>query len=181
MLKLKVNDIEVFDEKTNRFSVIKGQEICLEHSLVSISKWESKWKKPFIDPRNPKKTDEEWFDYIKCMTVTQNVNPAVYNGITTEQFAQIFKYIDDPMTATWFNDKQKRPSREIITNELVYYWMIELGIPMECQKWHFNRLMTLIKVVSEKRKPPKKYGKRELYSKNAALNAARRAAMNSRG
>ena len=181
MLKIVVPSVELFDEKSSTFTTIKGGEIVLEHSLVSISKWESKWKKPFIDPRNPQKTNEEWFDYIKCMTVTQNVNPILYNGITTEQFKKIFEYIDDPMTATWFSNEQKRPSREIITNELIYYWMIELGIPMECQKWHLNRLLTLIKVVNEKRKPTKKMAKKDIYSRNSALNAARRARLNTKG
>ena len=115
------------------------------------------------------------------MTISQNVNPEVYKYMTPEVLEEINDYIDDPMTATWFNNTKEKGSREIVTNELIYYWMIAQNIPMECAKWHFNHLMTLIRVCSEKNAPQKKMSRREIYSQNKALNAARRKAMNSKG
>ena len=154
--------------------------IKIEHSLVAIAKWEAKWHVPFLDP-NTEKTNEMMIDYIRCMTISQNVDPSVYNYMPADVIKEINDYIDDPMTATWFADTREKGGREIITNELIYYWMIAQNIPMECAKWHFNHLMTLIRVCSEKNAPQKKMSRREIYSQNKALNAARRKAMNSKG
>lgn len=176
MLKITIKDSEYFNTVTQEFVKIPNQDLILEHSLVSISKWESNWHKPFLDDKN-EKTNEETLDYIKCMTVTKNVDPLVYNFLTLEQIQTINEYIQDPMTATWFNDNPNAPKgmhREQITSELIYYWMIALNIPFECQKWHLNRLLTLIRVCNIKNNPGKKYSKREILSKNAALNAARK-------
>jgi hypothetical protein len=152
----------------------------LEHSLVSLSKWESKWNKPFLS--KDFKTHEETLDYIKCMTINQNIDPDVYNGLTSEHITMINNYIESPMTATTFSDsKQNKSNREIITSELIYYWMIALNIPFECQKWHLNRLLTLIRVCNIKNAPPKKMSKRATASQYAALNAARRKQMNTKG
>jgi macrodomain Ter protein organizer (MatP/YcbG family) len=174
---------EEFDEERNEFIytiVAKEQTLQLEHSLVSLSKWESKWRKPFLTKQE--KTDEEILDYIKYMTITQNVKPELYERLTEENFKQINKYIDSPMTATTFSkDDSKGRNREIITAELIYYWMIALNIPFECQKWHLNRLLTLIRVCNIKNAPPKKMSKRATASKYAQLNAARRQQLNSRG
>lgn len=157
----------------------KEQTLCLEHSLVSLSKWESKWCKPFL---SSEKTDEEILDYIKCMTLTQNVKTNIYNHLTSENIEAINKYINSPMTATTFNDrKSKGRNREIITAELIYYWMIALNIPFECQKWHINRLLTLIRVCELKSETPKKLSPNEIRSRNAALNAARRKRLNTKG
>lgn len=135
--------------------------------------------KPFLvkDP----KTVAETIDYIKCMTITQNVDPLVYNSLTNENIEEINHYIDLPMTATTFREDNSPKSREIVTSELIYYWMISLNIPMECQKWHLNRLLTLIRVCNVKNSPPKKMSRRELANRNAALNAARRKKLNSKG
>ena len=180
MLEITVPEQELFNEATNEFIIIRSQVLKLEHSLVSISKWESKWKIPFLD--KGKKTREQTIDYIRCMTITQNVNPMVYMGITNENIKAISDYIDDPMTATWFNEQQKRPGRqEIVTSELIYYWMIALNIPMECQRWHLNRLLTLVRICNIKNQKPKKMSKNEIYSRNRALNAARRQKFNSKG
>lgn len=180
MLEIVVPGREMWDEINEEFVSTKEQTLRLEHSLVSLSKWESKWHKPFLT--KDKKTTEESIDYIKCMTISQNVNPEVYSCITNEQIKQIFDYIEDPMTATTFSKNEKKSfNKEQITSELIYYWMVSLNIPFECQKWHLNRLMTLIKVCNIKNEPPKKMGKRELMSRNAALNAARRKKMNSKG
>lgn len=152
----------------------------LEHSLVSISKWESKWKKPFIS--KDKKTMEESIDYVRCMTVNPNVDPLIYENLTPSVFKKIEEYIDDPMTATWISSNEpKGYSRQIITSELIYYWMVAYQIPFECQKWHLNRLLMLIQVCDEKNKPPKKMNRNQILSRNAALNAARRAKMHSKG
>jgi hypothetical protein len=177
---------EYFDEKKQEFipipgkPAIKEQTLKLEHSLVSLSKWESKWCKPFLSKNNL--TTEETLDYIRCMTLTQNVPPEVYERIPEESVKQISEYINAPMTATWFSkDIEKKSSNEAITSELIYYWMIALQIPMECQKWHLNRLITLVKICNAKNAPPKKMSKRSIMSQNAALNAARRKQLNSKG
>ena len=181
MLQITIPASEQWDEKKNEFvGVSKEQTLQLEHSLVSLSKWESKWCKSFFSKQE--KTYEETLDYIKCMTLTQNVKPEVYNFLTRENIEQINKYIEAPRTATCFyDDKTSKASRETITSELIYYWMITLNIPFECQKWHLNRLLTLIRVCNIKNQPPKKMSRREIMSRNAALNAARRKQLNTRG
>ena len=150
MLEITIKSCELFDEEKEEFITIPEQTIKLEHSLVSLSKWESKWCKPFLSKED--KSYEETIDYIKCMTLTQNVNPIIYGLIDRDSMKQITKYIEAPMTATTFyDDKNSKHSREIVTAELIYYWMISLQIPFECQKWHLNRLLTLIKVCSIKK------------------------------
>lgn len=180
MLQITIPAVEQWDERKQEFVTTKEQTLQLEHSLVSLSKWESKWCKAFLSKQE--KTFEETLDYIKCMTITQNVNPEVYNYLTNKNIDEINKYIEAPMTATYFSDdKIVKTSREQITAELIYYWMIALNIPFECQKWHLNRLLTLIRVCNIKNQPPKKRSKKEIMSRNAALNAARRKQLNTRG
>ena len=181
MLEIFVPACEGYDEKKQEFVLIsKEQTLQLEHSLVSLSKWESKWHKSFLT--KDEKTYEETIDYIKCMTLNKNVPPEVYANLTRKNIEQINQYIGDSMTATTFSDdKNAKPSRERITSELIYYWMVALNIPFECQKWHLNRLLTLIKVCSIKNQPPKKSSRKQIMSRNAALNAARRKQLNSRG
>lgn len=152
----------------------------MEHSLLSLSKWEMKWHKPYLS-REPK-SEEENFDYIRCMCLTEPNDPNVFYALTEENIKSIADYISNPMTATTFHNQDKRPSREIITNELIYFWMTSFNIPFDpCQKWHLNRLMTLIEVASIKNQPSKKMNKRDILSQNAALNAARRAKYGTRG
>lgn len=180
MLTITVPAMEEYDDAREEFIETQEQTLSLEHSLVSISKWESKWHKPFLSKED--KTAEETIDYIRCMTLTKNVDPNVYYAMTPDIIKQINDYIGDPMTATWFSDKQKGPkSREIITSELIYYWMVALQIPFECQKWHLNRLMTLIQVCSIKNQPKKKMSKKDAMNQQRALNAARRAKSGSMG
>ena len=181
MLKIVIPPIkELWDSKKERFVSFDGATLELEHSLVSLSKWESKWCKPFFSKQE--KTYAETIDYIRCMTLTENVDLNVYNYLSKENCDEINKYIEASMTATTFSNERKgNNSREIVTAELIYYWMISLNIPFECQYWHLNRLLTLIKVCNVKNTPPKKMSKRELMSRNAALNEARRAQFNSRG
>lgn len=171
---------EKWDEKTESFIEPKCVVLNLEHSLVSLSKWESRWCKPFLSQR--KQTAEEVLDYIKCMTITSDVDPNVYNHLTEENILKVKEYIAAPMTATRVSeDKNAKRSREILTAELIYYSMISLQIPFECQDWHLNRLITLIKVCNRKNAPPKKTNKRDLMRQNAELNAARRKQLNTRG
>ena len=178
MLTITIPETEFYDEIRNEFKVVKEQKLVLEHSLVSLSKWESKWHKPFLG-KEPK-TNEETIDYIRCMTIN-SPDPMVYNCINGNIIRLINQYIEDPMTATTIKNQQKRPGREIITAEIIYYWMIALNIPFECQKWHLNKLLTLINVVNIKNKPSKKMSKKDIASKNASLNAARRQALHTRG
>lgn len=182
MLQIAVTiEPEQWDEEKQEFVPEKTQTLQLEHSLVSLSKWESKWCKSFLS--HSEKTTEETIDYIRCMTITPNVNPDIYNRLSNENINQINKYIEAPMTATYFNDNKngKGGSRETVTAELIYYWMIALNIPFECQKWHLNRLLALIRVCNMKNTPPKKMSKGEIMSRNAALNAARRKQLNTKG
>lgn len=178
---ITVPEQELFDGDTNTFHTIKETTFKIEHSLVAIAKWESKWHVAFLDDK-VEKTDEMMIDYIKCMTITQNVDPEVYYHIPTEIIKEINDYIGDPMTATTFSNVNKGPGTgEFVTNELVYYWMIASNIPLECEKWHFNRLMTLIRVCSEKNQPSKKMNRRDMINQNRALNEARKKAMHTRG
>lgn len=171
---------EGWDEKKQEFVDAKVQVLHLEHSLVSMSKWESKWCKPFLTKND--KTYEETIDYIKFMTLDRNIHPDTYNHITNGNMADINKYIEAPMTATTFaEDKTGKRNREVITAELIYYWMIALNIPFECQKWHLNRLLTLVKVCNIKNAPPRKMSKKDLMRRNASLNAARRNRLNTKG
>ena len=180
MLEITIPAIELWNEEKQEFVNKKEQTIQLEHSLVSLSKWESKWCKSFLYTK--KKTFEETLDYIKCMTITQNVSDDVYTRLTNQNIEDINNYIAAPMTATVFYDnKNTNGKSETVTAELIYYWMISLNIPFECQKWHLNKLLTLIRVCNVKNTPPKKMSKRELMSRNAAMNAARRKRLNTRG
>ena len=179
MLHLTISSREEWNETTQEFIYTKGQALQLEHSLVSISKWEAKWCKPFLSKEQ--KTYEETIDYIRCMTLTQNVDPKVYALFTRENIQQVNDYIEAPMTATYVREIPGPKSHEIITSELIYFWMISYNIPFECQKWHLNRLLTLIRVCSIKNAPAKKQNPRDIMSRNAALNAARRKQLNSKG
>lgn len=171
---------EGWDEEKQEFVEPRCETLQLEHSLVSLSKWESKWKKPFYSKREA--TSEELMDYVRCMTLTKDVDPDVYDHLTKENIEDVRKYIEDSMTATTFSDKGfGQNNRETITSELIYYWMIASNIPFECQEWHLNRLITLIRVCSIKNTPPKKRSKRDIMSRNAALNAARRKQLNTNG
>lgn len=180
MLKITIPATELWDESKQEFIYVKEQTLTLEHSLVSMSKWESKWCKPFLSKVD--KTYEETIDYIKCMTLTQNVKPEVYECLTKKLVDEIYDYIQAPMTATTFaEDKNGKKGREQVTAELVYYWMIALNIPFECQKWHLNRLLTLVRVCNIKNQPAKKMSQRAIMSRNAALNEARRKQLNTKG
>lgn len=179
-LSITVPARELFDPRTGEFIETKETVLHLEHSLISISKWESKWHKPYLSKED--KTREEAVDYIRCMTLNGGVDPNVYLSLTEDNINTIMEYMSDSMTATTIKKENQRPSREIVTSEVIYYWMTELNIPFDpCQKWHFSRLLTLIEVCSIKKTPPKKMSKADTLRQNHALNAARRAKHHSRG
>jgi hypothetical protein len=179
MLEITIPSYEFYDELNNEFFNFEGATLTLEHSLLSISKWESKWCKPFLSDKE--KTLEESIDYIRCMTLDDNVDPNVYKFITNDLISKINLYIDSKMTATTISNNKKTYNKEIVTSEIIYYWMVALNIPFECQTWHLNRLITLITVCSIKNATPKKMSNREIISQNKALNKARRKALNTKG
>lgn len=178
MLEITIPANELFIESTQSFVTIHETTIRLEHSLVAISKWESKWHKPFLD-RNDK-TNDELIDYIRCMCITQNVASETFYALTKQNMADVSSYINDPMTATTIK-RTGRVGRDIVTSEIIYYWMVTYNIPFECQKWHINRLLTLIDVCNAKSQPSKTMNKKSIMASNAAINAERRARMHSKG
>ncbi len=181
MLRITIPGVEQWDEAKQEFIYTKEQTLSLEHSLVSVSKWEAKWHKPFLSKSD--KTIEETIDYVRCMTLTQNVDSQIYNYLTNDNISQVNQYIAEPMTATWIQEEKGKPTpmRKQVTSELIYYWMITLNIPMECQKWHLNRLLMLIRVCNAENKPRKKRSNREILRDNARINAERRKKWNSKG
>lgn len=181
MLHIEIPDREYFNDETSEFITLKAVELDMEHSLISLSKWESKWHKPFLDNENL--TKEEMIDYFKCMTVSnRKIDPIIYHTFPAEVINEINDYIENPMTATWFSDSANdAPSREIITSEIFYYWMLKLNIPFECEKWHINRLLTLIRVCSIKDAPKKKMSNSEIMERNRRLNEERKKKMNTAG
>lgn len=180
MLKLLVTIEEKFDERTNEFLSSSFTELEFEHSLVSLSKWESIYEKPFLG--KDEKTIDEILDYIKFMTLTPNVREEVWEKLSEDNIAAINNYIEAKMTATWFSDPPGAPqSRDVITAELIYYWMIVFQIPFECENWHLNKLFTLIRVCNIKQAKPKKMSRSELAARNRELNAQRRAQLGTRG
>jgi len=180
MLKIVIPSKEYYDETTSEFFNIKSYSLTLEHSLVSLSKWEAKWHKPFLTKSG--KTVIETIDYIRYMTLTQNIPVRVYEGVTRELLNCVTDYIEAPMTATTFSDRHNKvTNNRIITSEVIYSWMVVLNIPFECQKWHLNRLLTLINVCNIQNQPPKKMTKAEMHKRNRELNAARRAKYNTKG
>ncbi len=182
MLIINIPLQEGYDETTGKIVVTESFKLEMEHSLVSLSKWESFFEKPFLAKKE--KTPEETLWYIKeAMTVTPNVPPGIYDRFTPENVEAINKYISAKMTATWFSEKEsKRGNSEIITAEVIYSWMISLNIPFEpCERWHLNRLLTLVRVCTEQNKQPKKMSKAELLARQRQLNEQRRKKYGSRG
>ena len=186
MLEITIPETEFFDSETNMFVMKKETKLQLEHSLLSISKWESRHQKPFLGDGTSESrlTPEEFLDYIKDMTLTKNVDPDVYYILARNPVLQkmVNDYIDAPMTATTFsNSKPPEKTNKIITAEIIYWEMIALNIPFECQKWHLNRLMTLIRVCSIKQQKPEKMPHNDMVAQRRALNAQRKAARHSKG
>lgn len=180
-LHLCLPELETFSQEKQEFGVFGGTEIDLEYSLYTISLWESKWKKPFIDNSN-KLTSEEENSFYECMCLTPNVDRVMWGLLTLSLKKDIWAYITDSMSATTVNHRNQRPGRkEIITSEIVYYWMSSLNIPYSCEHWHFNRLLKLIEVGFIKQSPPKKMSPKQAMAEQRSLNAARKAMWNTKG
>lgn len=181
MLEIKIKGREFWDPIKEEFFNTKDTTLHLEHSLISISKWEAKYKRPFL-AQEPAKTEAETKDYFLCMSLDKISDPAVLEGITEENYKTILEYIRDPMTATMITNQEKgKGGKHVLTSEEIYYYMTALNIPFSCEKWHLNRLLMLIEVASVKNAPPKKMSKNAIYQQNAQLNAARRAKLHSKG
>lgn len=179
MLRLNLESKELYDEEKNQFYYSELRVVELEHSLSSISKWEAKYHKPFFSKGD--KTDEETFNYLKYMIISDD-DPNVVYRFSKSDILQISEYINDSATATWFSDyQQKRPNRQIITAEIIYYWMFSLNIPIDCEDWHISKLLTLIRVINEKNAKPRKMSKQEIMRRNDALNEQRKARLHSTG
>lgn len=179
MLTLQLPELELFDEAKSKFVTSPAVSLTLEHSLVSLSRWESKWEKPFLS--DEKKTTEETYSYISVMGVDDEIPLELIERISQDQFKEINSYIESKMTATWFKDVPGSRSYEVITAEIIYYWMVALNIPPEYDRWHLNKLFTLIKVVNEKNKPPKKMSRNEQMAQQRALNEQRLKQYGTRG
>lgn len=180
MLPIHIPKTRLWDNGKEEFIYVEETTLELEHSLVSISKWESKWHKSFFDKRD--KTYEETLHYIECMSIDPKVSPEVFLCLTDKHMEQIKDYIDNPMTASSVpEDKNSPVSKERITSELIYYWMISLQIPVEFEHWHINRLIMLIKICGVKNSAPKKTSMNERYNRHAAINAANRKRFNTKG
>lgn len=183
MLRITIPAEEYYDDEAEVFVMTKACTLDLEHSLISVSKWESKFQKAFLSPRT--KSDEEMLEYIRCMTIQKNVNREVYDRLTTAHVSQIAEYIGSPETATRFPDgdtaSQTQQKTETTTAELIYYWMFSMNIPYEFERWHLNRLLTLIRIFALKNSPQKKVSLNEVLSRNRRLNAERQAKYNTKG
>lgn len=176
MLELSFPSFEGYDDIEECFFTIEGRVIHLEHSLSSLAKWESKWRVPFMQYEGTEpKTIEQMVDYVRCMTLDDDVDPRLYSLVDTKMLNYVIEYINEPMTATWFKETGSRRNRSIVTAEVIYYWMVTLQIPFECQYWHLNRLLTLIRVCNEKNAPSKKMRKSSQLRQQAELNAKRKA------
>lgn len=181
MLSISIPEVELFDEETDRFIKVKAQSLNLEHSLISISKWETNHCKPFLTKE--KKTPEETLDYIRCMIINPPKRLDIVNLFTSKEINETIEYINKKKTATTvtFFSKQPISKQETITSELIYYWMFSAGIPIECEKWPLDRLFALIKIFGAKNAPKQKGTNREYKRMQSDLNAKRRAALHSKG
>ena len=184
MLKLAIPETEAWDDQKEEFVSFEGQTVTLEHNLISVSKWESKWKVPFMQTIEKGMSQEMLVDYIRCMCLDPEVDERFPLFLTEAQMKELSDYINDSQTATWFRESETKKggrSSEAITSELIYYYMVASGIPFECENWPLNRLLTLIRVCSEKNKPPEKMSSSAVAKQQRELNAARRKALRTRG
>lgn len=183
MYLLDFKGARLFNEETLEFTYVSPRIVKLEHSLISLSKWEGRHHKAFLK-ENAKHTMEEQLDYIYCMCIDKDVDPMIFASLSETEIKKIQDYISDPMTAVKFRDEKSggsKAGRDVVTADLIYYWMVSLQIPFECEKWHLNRLLALIRVCNIKNAPEKKMSKNEIYARNRALNKSRRAKSGSRG
>lgn len=184
MLEIRIDPFKMWDDSKDEFISVSGGYLQLEHSLISLSKWESKWHKSFL--KEEEKTIEEILDYIRCMTLNKGVDPDLYKYLPAWAITMVTDYIKDPMTATTItsfgNSRASGGKKELVTSEVIYAWMVMLGIPMECEKWHLNRLMMLIRVVEIKSNPKKnKVDKKTAAAERARINRERRKKWHTKG
>lgn len=179
MLTVTVPSQELFNEATQKFIRTSEATLQLEHSLLSVSKWEQTWHKPFLSGKSL--SIEEQLDYIRCMTINKDVDPNVYLYLPNSVLTQIAEYIDNPMSAITFNTTGNGHHRERIYSETIYFWMISFGIPFECQKWHLNRLLSLIKLCNDKNTPPKQMSEREALANMNRINEEQKKKFNTKG
>ena len=180
MLKIIVPGNDFFDDSIQEFVTVGDLVVELEHSLVSLSKWESIYEKPFLAPGE--KSSEEILGYIKTMLINPEIPSDVFSRLSEDNLSKINEYIDAKMTATWFSEQRGQlKSQEIITSELIYYWMITFQIPIMCENWHLNRLFTLIRICNIKNAAPKKMSRSETAARNRELNAQNRARLGTKG
>jgi hypothetical protein len=180
MLRIIIQGDEVYDEETNTFSTVNDVVLEMEHSLYSLSKWESKYQKPFL--AMGEKTHEEIFFYLKAMVVTPDVDLDILYRCSQGNVSTIQEYIDSSQSATTFGYMpERRGQGEVITSELIYYWMVAFNVPFECQYWHLNRLFALIRICNIKNSKPKKMSRHEVAMRNRDLNAKRKEQLGTRG
>jgi hypothetical protein len=180
MLTITIGGTESFDDGRQTFVITGGRKVHLEHSLLSLSKWESKHEKPFLG--KDEKSPEEVISYVECMLLDDNLPEDILHQLSEENFKQINDYLEAKRTATWFSEQPSEPkSREVITSELIYYWMTTFQIPWEAESWHLNRLFTLIRVCNVKAAKPKKMSRNEIAQRNRELNAQRKAQLGTSG
>lgn len=180
MLKIIIKSEELYDESYNTFTDIEGFELELEHSLLSLSKWESKFQKPFLSA-GEMSTDEIIY-YVMCMIITPNITEKMVHDSSDQIFGPVNEYINSPESATTFGNLPKKTGpAEVITSELIYYWLVMFSIPFECESWHLNRLFSLIRICNVKNQPAKKMGRNELAQRNRELNERRKAELGTKG
>ena len=181
MLVISIPAQDLYDEMSETFITLPARELELEHSLIAMSKWESKWMKPFLGKEE--KTNEEVLDYVRCMTISRGVPPEVYSYIPGHLLGEINEYIASGQTATTFREYPHASGNagKTITAEVIYGWMVSLNIPFECQKWHINRLIALVRVCQAQNGPQKKMSRREIMAQNRELNKARQQKYNTHG
>lgn len=183
MLKLTIGSDELYDEEKSEFIIKDGFTIHLEHSLLAISVWEQRFCKPFLG--RGEKTKEETLGYVEAMILDEDYPDDVLDRMTPHHLSKVNDYVDSPATATTFSDlADKKPSRgpsQVITSELIYYWMASANVPFECERWHLNRLFALLRIFDVKNSKQKKMSRSEIASRNRALNEQRKAQLNTRG
>ena len=182
-LVLEIPPRELFDEAESRFFETPKTVLTLKHSLLSVADWEAKWHKPYLfqtilTEEANRKTIEQERDYVRCMTLNRApVDPLVYRALTAEEMKKINDYIGDPMSATTISNMSPSSNRDIVTNELIYYWMSALQIPFRpCETWHLNHLIKLIETASAKQEKPKNMPRADAIKRRASINSARRQA-----
>lgn len=180
MLELKLERQEFYDEEKNEFFTTEPIELRFEHSLVTLSKWESKFEKRFLD--EAEKTNEEILGYVECMLLDDIDFSKVKSRLNQSHMTQINAYINAKNSATTFNEVQNsRGQTEAITSELIYYWMTIFKVPLACEDWHLNRLFTFIRVCNLKQQKPKKRSPHEIARERAEINERRKKELNTNG